>query len=105
MAGQRRALASGPERSQQQASSFGQLVRERRRSLQMNQSDLALATGVTRHFIMDLEAGKETVQLGKALLVAEALGLRLFDRMSQDSGNNALLPDMLPDLPEDEDPS
>jgi transcriptional regulator with XRE-family HTH domain len=71
----------------------------------MNQSDLALATGVTRHFIMDLEAGKETVQLGKALLVAEALGLRLFDRMSQDSSNNALLPDMLPDLPDDEDPS
>jgi DNA-binding XRE family transcriptional regulator len=86
----------------EQAERFGALVRERRRSLKMNQSDLALATGVTRWFIIELEAGKATAQLGRALLVAETLGLRLFDRMSQDPADNALLPDM---LPEDEDPS
>jgi DNA-binding XRE family transcriptional regulator len=71
----------------------------------MNQSDLALATGARRQFIIELEAGKATAHLGRALLVAETLGLRLFDRMSQDNAHNALLPDILPDLPEDEDPS
>lgn len=81
-----------------QAKRFGSLVRERRKALKMTQNDLVLATGVHRLFIIDLEAGKVTAQLGKALLVAEALGLRLFDRMTQTNDDNALLPDMLPDL-------
>ena len=45
--------------------------------LKMRQDQLALATGVGRRFLIDLEAGKPTCQLGRSLLVAEALGLRL----------------------------
>jgi transcriptional regulator with XRE-family HTH domain len=92
-----------PEASQQQAARFGLLVRERRRTLRLNQSDLALATGVTRHFIMDLEAGKATAHLGRALLVAEALGLRLFDRLGQDANDHAMLPDMPSECADDEE--
>jgi len=78
-----------------QAKQFGALVRERREALKMRQDDLALATGVGRRFILELEAGKPSCQLGRALLVAAAVGLRPFDLMSANSDDdNALLPDL-----------
>ena len=58
---------------------FGSLIRSRRKMLKMRQDQLALATGVGRRFLIDLEAGKPTCQLGRSLLVADALGLRLAD--------------------------
>ncbi len=58
---------------------LGALLRRRRTELGMNQSDLALATGVGRRFIIDLEAGKPSCHIGKALLVAETLGIRVVD--------------------------
>jgi len=85
----------------EQAARFGAAVRERREALGMRQDDLALATGLGRRFIIELEAGKPTCQLGKALLVAEAVGLRPLDLMSAGAGDdNALLPDLPDDLPE-----
>ena len=82
-----------------QATHFGALIRERRKALKMNQSDVALATGVGRRFIIDLEAGKPSTQLGKALVVAAAVGLRVFDLLRENNAGNALLPDM----PDDEE--
>ncbi len=55
---------------------FGRLIRSRRKALNMTQDQLALATGVGRRFLIDLEAGKPTCQLGLSLVVAEALGIR-----------------------------
>ncbi len=81
-----------------QAKHFGALVRERRESMKMRQDDLALATGVGRRFILELEAGKPSCQLGRALVVAAAVGLRPFDLMSANNGDdNALLPDLTDD--------
>lgn len=78
-----------------QAQQFGALVRERREAMKMRQDDLALATGVGRRFILELEAGKSSCQLGRALLVAAAVGLRPFDLMAAASDDdNALLPDL-----------
>ncbi|HEX9881518.1 MAG TPA: helix-turn-helix domain-containing protein [Hyphomicrobium sp.] len=78
-----------------QARHFGALVRERREAMKMRQDDLALATGVGRRFILELEAGKPSCQLGRALVVAAAVGLRPFDLMSANNGDdNALLPDL-----------
>lgn len=78
-----------------QAKTFGALVRERREALKMRQDDLALATGVGRRFILELEAGKQSCQLGRSLVVAAAVGLRPFDLMSANSDDdNALLPDL-----------
>ena len=54
---------------------FGRLIRSRRKALNMTQDQLCLATGVGRRFLIDLEAGKTTCQLGLSLVVAEALGL------------------------------
>jgi transcriptional regulator with XRE-family HTH domain len=59
---------------------FGRLIRARRKALNMTQDQLALATGVGRRFLIDLEAGKTTCQLGLSLVVAEALGIRSSDQ-------------------------
>jgi HTH-type transcriptional regulator/antitoxin HipB len=57
------------------AKSLGRLIRDRRKSLGMKQADLALVSGTGLRFISDLENGKETCQLGRALQVLETLGL------------------------------
>jgi y4mF family transcriptional regulator len=67
------------QRALQAAVSFGTLIRSRRKELRMRQNDLALATGVGRRFLIELEAGKPSCQLGRSLAVAEALGLKLED--------------------------
>lgn len=85
------------------AQQFGAMVREHREALKMRQDDLALATGVGRRFILELEAGKPSCQLGRALVVAAAVGLRTFDLMSaNNNADNPLLPDMIDDLPDAE---
>lgn len=78
------------------AARFGALVRERREQLGLRQEDLVFTTGIGRRFIIELEAGKPSCQLGKALAVAIALGLRPFDVMMTGSDDAPLLPD-LPD--------
>lgn len=57
------------------SSDFGAAVRSARRALKLRQAELAAAAGVGLRFIVELEAGKATVQLGKVLVVLDALGL------------------------------
>ena len=64
---------------------FGSTIRRRRKALNMRQDELALATGVGRRFLIDLEAGKPTCQLGLSLLVANVLGLRVPDLLASES--------------------
>ena len=83
------------------ALAFGALIRSRRKILQMRQDQLALATGVGRRFLIDLEAGKPTCQLGRSLLVADALGLKLADLLaSTPSAAPQELPDLLQEVGE-----
>ena len=56
---------------------FGAAIRSARKAQGMRQDQLAGAAGVGVRFIVDLEAGKSSTQLGKALAVACALGLRV----------------------------
>ena len=58
---------------------FGQRLAQARRGLGLTQRELALAIGVGERFIVDLEGGKATAQLGKALAAAKAAGMRLVD--------------------------
>lgn len=58
-------------------SQFGDTVKRVRRAMKLRQDELAGAAGVGLRFIVDLEAGKPTAQLGKALAVLEALGCDL----------------------------
>jgi len=83
------------------ASAFGSAIRRRRKELNMRQAELALATGVSRGFVIDIEAGKPSCQLGRSLMVAEALGLKPADILATyDSGPLATGPE-LPDLLEE----
>ena len=69
----------------------------------MRQDQLALATGVGRRFLIELEAGKPTCQLGRSLLVAEALGLRVADLGSSGASQpatSAELPDFCEEVEE-----
>jgi y4mF family transcriptional regulator len=56
---------------------IGQLVRESRKRLGVTQKDLALTSGTGLRFIIDLEKGKETCQIGKVLTVLQTLGTRI----------------------------
>ena len=84
-------------RASEAASAFGALIRSRRKVLKLRQNQVALATGVGRRFLIDLEAGKPSCQLGRSLLVAEAVGLTSAGVPPQ----TATSPD-LPDLAEEE---
>jgi len=57
------------------SNSLGQAVRRERKAQGLRQDELAAASGVGARFIIDLEAGKPTVQLEKALQVLRTLGL------------------------------
>lgn len=59
------------------AQQFGEAVAQRRRELGLTQRQLALAINCGERFIVDLEAGKPTAQLEKALAAARAVGMRL----------------------------
>ena len=52
----------------------GEIVRATRKACRMRQDELAGAAGVGLRFIVELEAGKPTVQLGKVLQVLSTLG-------------------------------
>jgi len=94
-------------RATESALVFGSLIRSRRKALKMRQDQLALATGVGRRFLIDLEAGKPSCQLGRSLLVAQALGLGELGPAASPvlggSSPSATAPE-LPDLPEEEEP-
>jgi HTH-type transcriptional regulator/antitoxin HipB len=61
------------------AKRFGEMVSQARKGLGLTQRDLALAINTGERFIVELESGKATAQLGKALAAARAVGLRLLD--------------------------
>jgi transcriptional regulator with XRE-family HTH domain len=82
------------------ALAFGSMIRGRRKALNMRQDQLALATGVGRRFLIELEAGKPSCQLGRSLLVAEALGLTPANVLACRSTSATAAAADLPDLPE-----
>src|SRR4030095_11489636 len=85
-------------RASEAAFAFGSLIRSRRKVLKMRQDQLALASGVGRRFLIDLEAGKPSCQLGRSLLVAEALDLKPIDVLGSNRRDHA---QELPDLPDE----
>ncbi|MGJ7509412.1 helix-turn-helix transcriptional regulator [Variovorax sp. GT1P44] len=59
---------------------LGELIRQRRRSLHLKQLDIAGLGNTGNRFVVDLEGGKPTVQLQKALDVLSLLGLEVVVR-------------------------
>lgn len=56
---------------------LGALVRQTRKKLGVTQKDLALTSGTGLRFVIDLEKGKPTCQIGKALTVLHTLGIKI----------------------------
>ena len=54
---------------------FGAAVRQARKDKGMTQQALAAGAGVSRPWLSQLESGKRTAELGRALWVLDALGL------------------------------
>ena len=54
---------------------IGQLVQRVRKTQGLTQTELAATSGVGVRFIVDLEKGKQTCQLGKTLEVLHMLGI------------------------------
>lgn len=59
------------------AASFGETLRKRRKHLGYTQAFLSEFSGFSVSFISDLENGKSTAELGKAIYLANLLGLDL----------------------------
>lgn len=73
-----------PEETLSAASALGVAVRQRRQALTLTQQQLADRAVVGRRFIVDLERGKPTLEIGKVLTVTQALGLVLTARVADD---------------------
>lgn len=54
---------------------FGQAIKKRRKELGYTQRYISEFTGFSISFISDLENGKSTAELGKAMYLANMLGL------------------------------
>ena len=55
---------------------IGYMIRSTRKQLGVTQSDLALAAGTGLRFIIELEKGKATCQIGKILHVLQVLNIQ-----------------------------
>ncbi len=56
---------------------IGDIVKKTRKTLGVTQQALALTAGTGARFIVDLEKGKETCEIGKALTVLHTVGIKL----------------------------
>ena len=56
---------------------LGKAVRNRRKEGRLTQQNVADFSGVGKVFMVHLEQGKQTIQLGKVLEVLQGLGLEL----------------------------
>ena len=56
---------------------LGNLIKNTRKGQGLTQGDLAASCNVGVRFIVDLEKGKETSQVGKMIKVINMLGLKL----------------------------
>jgi HTH-type transcriptional regulator / antitoxin HipB len=56
---------------------LGRLIAARRKARKYTQQEFADLAGVGKRFVVELEGGKQTAEIGKVLQVLNALGLDL----------------------------
>lgn len=59
------------------AADFGKAIKNRRKKLGYTQKYISEFTGLSISFISDLENGKSTIEIGKALELAKLLGFNI----------------------------
>jgi y4mF family transcriptional regulator len=66
---------------------LAQCIRKQRKRQKLRQTDLAAMIGASHVFLIDVEKGKPTVQLGRVLALLDELGITLHaetaDQISQ----------------------
>ena len=76
---------------------IGLMIRERRRSLGLDQEELAGRAGVSRQWIVEIEKGKPRAEIGLVLRTLNALGLGLsVDAADELGGAEAPQADSIP---------
>lgn len=65
------------ERMKYTPQQIGQMVKMARKILGVTQKSLALTSGTGLRFIIELEKGKPTCELGKVLTVLHTLGIQM----------------------------
>jgi len=69
---------------------LGALVRRVRKSQRATQVEVSQFSNLGSRFVVDFEAGKPTLQIGKALDVLQTLGIRLYaETYEEGEGVNA----------------
>jgi len=80
------------------ASAIGAAIRSRRRELKLDQAQLARKIGATRQWLITIEKGKDTAEIGMVLRALAALGLDLDVQPSNTRADAALDIEPLPIL-------
>ena len=65
---------------------LGELVGRIRKQQKVTQVELSQLSNLGSRFVLDLESGKNTIQLGKTLEVLKTLGVRLYAEAPGESG-------------------
>lgn len=68
---------------------LGRLLRQQRQAQRLSIHDAANLAGFSLRFVQDLEAGKPTIQMGRALSYAAMLGIALHAATSAPSPKQA----------------
>ncbi|MGD9592231.1 MAG: helix-turn-helix domain-containing protein [Candidatus Berkiella sp.] len=68
-------------KSVKNSAQFGNLIKKIRKQAQLTQKELAASCGTGVRFIQELEKGKGSCELDKALHVASMLGVRFSARL------------------------
>lgn len=56
---------------------IGELIRDTRKQLGVTQKSLALTSGTGLRFVIELEKGKPTCEIGKTLTILQTLGITM----------------------------
>lgn len=57
------------------ANSFGEVIKRQRKKMGYTQKYICEVSGISASYISDLENGKATIELGKAIQLANLLGI------------------------------
>lgn len=71
---------------------LGAAIRTKRKQIKVTQKELAMTCGTGLRFIIDLEKGKPTCQIGKILQVLQTLGVGIQIAISDEPGNEGGTP-------------
>lgn len=66
---------------------LGCLVKQVRKSQRVTQVQVSQLTNLGSRFVVDFEAGKPTLQVGKAFEVLKTLGVRLYAEVQEEVEN------------------